>query len=80
MIKPYIKSEHSANVIEIEDFGVINLNELPIRVRKEEKGHYEIGWVLSHNGSKQEYILSEYGGRGMMDFGGRELGVIKEIK
>ncbi|WP_182006263.1 hypothetical protein [Priestia aryabhattai] len=79
IIKPYIKSEHSANVVEVEDFGIINLNDLPIEVRKEEKGYYEIGWVLSHNGGKEEHILSEYGGVGMMGFGGRELGVIKKL-
>ncbi len=80
MIKPYLKSEHNATVVEVEDFGVIRLDELPIRVREDEEGRYEIGWVCIHKNEKAEYVLSEYGGRSSLDFGGRNLGVIRKIE
>lgn len=80
MIKPYFKHEHTAIEVEVEDFGVIKLSNLPIEVRLEEKGKFEIGWVMTHKDGKDAYILSEYGGRSAMSFGGRSLGVLREIK
>lgn len=79
MIKPYFKHEHNATAIEVEGFGVISLDALPTVVRKNEKGKYEIGWCLTHVDGKEVYVLSEYGGMSSFDFGGRQLGVIREI-
>ncbi len=80
MIKPYFKHEHNSTEVEVEDFGIINLSNLPIQVRLEEKGHYELGWVATNKDGKNVYVLSEYGGRSSMDFGGRGIGVIQEIE
>lgn len=80
MIKPYYKSQAASNLVEVEDFGVINLDELPIRVHKDRKGIYEICWAMTYVEGKKEYELSECGGVSSFDFGGRSLGVIKEIK
>jgi ribosomal protein S6 len=80
MIKPYFKNENNATIVEVEDFGMIRLDKLPIDVRKDEKGHYEIGWVLTYKDGKEEHVLSEYGGKSSFDFGGRNLGVIREIE
>ncbi|WP_310876958.1 hypothetical protein [Priestia megaterium] len=80
MIKPYLKSKHTASIVEVEDFGITNLNELPIRVRTEEKGVYEIVWALTRIDGKDDYILSECGGRTRFDYGGRNLGVIREVE
>jgi hypothetical protein len=80
MIKPYYKHKHNATVVEVEDFGIINLEELPIRIRLEEKGRYEIGWAHTYENGMDIYVLSEYGGRSSFDFGGRELGVKREIE
>ncbi|MET3658471.1 hypothetical protein [Sporosarcina psychrophila] len=80
MIKPYFKNKHDATVVEVEDFGVIRLDNLPVRVREDRKGKYEIGWVLTHKEGKEEHVLSEYGGRSSFDFGGRNLGVVREIE
>ncbi|WP_158512588.1 hypothetical protein [Rummeliibacillus stabekisii] len=43
-------------------------------------GHYEIGWVLTRIDNEENYFLSEYGGKNSLDFGGRILGVIREIE
>ncbi|WP_102271346.1 hypothetical protein [Cytobacillus massiliigabonensis] len=80
MIKPYLKNEHNATIVEVEDFGVIRLDSLPIEVRKDEKGHYEIGWALTHKDGEEIHVLSEYGGKSPLDFGGRYLGVIQEVE
>ena len=48
MIKPYYKSQAASNLVEVEDFGVINLDELPIRVHKDRKGIYEICWAMTY--------------------------------
>lgn len=80
MIKPYYKHEHESTVVEVENFGVIDLNELPIRIYQDREGNYEIGWVMTMKDGKRTYILSEYGGKSTLDFGGRELGVIREIE
>lgn len=80
MIKPYYKSQVTSNLVEVEDFGVINLEELPIRVRLDEKGYYEISWASIIVDGGLDYILSECGGVSSLDFGGRSLGVIREIK
>lgn len=78
MIKPYFKQESNVKLVEVEDFGIIDLTKLPIEVRTEDKGYYQIGWV--NVSGEDVYVLSEYGGRSSMDFGGRELGVIKEVE
>lgn len=80
MIKPFYKHESSTDKVEVEDFGVIDLRDLPIRVNLEEEGRYEIGWVATNKDGEDVYVLSEYGGRSSFDFGGRQLGVIREIK
>lgn len=80
MIKPYFKNESNVTVVEVEDFGVIRLDNLPIEIRKEKKGHYEIGWVLTHKNGEEVHVLSEYGGNSAFDFGGRELAVVREIE
>lgn len=79
MFKPYYKDEHIAKIVEVEGHGVIDLTKLPIRLEKE--GKYEIGWAntIKDNGERTQ-VLSEYGGRSMMDFGGMNLGVLKEIE
>lgn len=77
MIKPYYKHEHNAKYVEVEDFGVIDLEQLPIQVREEREGRFEIVWATNVADGTQ--VLSEVGGRGMMDYGGRELGVIREL-
>lgn len=79
MIKPYFKHENNAKFVDVEDFGVIDLEQLPIRVREERQGKFEIAWATTIIDGKQVSVLSEVGGRGMMDFGGRELGVIREL-
>lgn len=78
MIKPYYKDEHSAKIVEVEYHGIIDLTKLPILLDRE--GLYRIGWSISLENGKQRKVLSEYGGRSMMDFGGMELGVIKEFE
>lgn len=80
MIKPYIKSDSNAKIVEVEDFGVIDLSKLPIRVREDERGIYEILWVSPLFGDVEKYTLSECGGTCGLDYGGRDLGVIREIK
>jgi hypothetical protein len=80
MINPYYKHEHNATVVEVEDFGVINLGDLPIKIRLDEKGRYEIGWAHTFKDGIDTYVLSEYGGKSSLDFGGRNLGVIREIE
>ena len=73
MRKPYFKNEHTS-IVDVEEFGIIKLDSLPIRVNKD----CEIGWVLTIDNGKEELVLCEYGGQGI-GFGGRELGVIREI-
>lgn len=80
MIKPYYKHEHKAKIVEVEDFGVINLNELPIKIHKDKVGLYEIGWAIRDINGEKYYELSETGGVSLFDFGGRALGIIKEIE
>jgi len=80
MIKHYYKSMAACNLVEVEDFGIIDLDTLPIRVHKDGKGIFEICWVLTYVNGKKDYILSECGGVSSFDFGGRSLGVIREIK
>lgn len=78
MIKPFIKEHHNAQIVEVEDFGIINLNDLPIRVYEDKQGLYQIDWVsFRTDDGKMEHVLSEVGGRNAMSFGGRDLGVIK---
>lgn len=79
MIKPYYKHEHTATMVEVEDFGIINLIDLPITIFPEKEGHYEIGWSRTRQDGKEFYTLSEYGGNNSWDFSGRSLGVIREI-
>lgn len=81
MIKPYYKRSSNAEIVEVEDFGVANLKDLPIKVKQGERGSYKLGWTLTFlEEGGEEYVLSEYGGITPMDFGGREIGVIREIK
>lgn len=80
MIKPYYESMVTSNLVEVEEFGIIDLNVLPIRVHLDKKGVYEICWVATSMDGKKEYVLSECGGVSSFDFGGRNLGVIREIK
>jgi hypothetical protein len=80
MIKPYYKDEHIAKFVEVEGHGVIDLTKLPVRIRLDREGIYEIGWSISLENGKQRKVLSEYGGRNQMDFGGMNLGVLKEIE
>lgn len=80
MIKPYYKSQAASNLVEVEDFGVINLDELPIKVHKDRKGIYEICWVMTDVDGEKDYVLSECGGYSSFDFGGKSLGVTREIK
>lgn len=79
MIKPYYKHEHTATKVVVEDFGAINLNNLPIRVSLEKEGRYEIGWTCTREDGKDVYILSEYGGKNSLDYAGRFLGVKDEL-
>jgi len=76
MVKPFYKSMIKSNLVEVEDFGTIDLSELPIRVRKDEKGIYEICWVKTYVDGRVEYVLSECGGTSMFNYGGRILAVI----
>lgn len=78
MIKPYYQDEHASTIVEVEDHGIIDLSKLPIRLQRE--GRYEIGWVTSYINGKSRQELSEYGGYSSFDFGGRPLGVLKEIE
>ena len=80
MIKPFYKHEHNASIVEVEEFGEINLSELPIRIHLEKAGNYEIGWVGTVLNGEKAYLLSEYGGTGSFNFGGRSLGVINIVK
>lgn len=80
MINHYYKSMVACNLVEVEDFGIIDLDTLPIRVHENKKGIYEICWVATYVNGKKDYILSECGGVSSFDFGGRSLGVIREIK
>ncbi|KGI85380.1 hypothetical protein JY98_03715 [Exiguobacterium mexicanum] len=80
MIKPYIKSEHTATVVEVEEHGIINLNYLPLKVRVDEEGEFEIGWVGGNIDGKEDYVLSEVGGRNRFDYSGRHLGVLREVR
>jgi len=77
MIKPFIAQQHDAEIVEVEDFGIINLKELPIRIHEERQGRFEITWAnqMTDDG-KTVRVLSEVGGYNQMDFGGRSLGVI----
>ncbi|MGE7840652.1 hypothetical protein ACQKNX_07665 [Lysinibacillus sp. NPDC093712] len=80
MINPYYRSKVTSKLVDVEDFGAINLDELPIRVHKDRRGIYEICWVMTYVEGEKEYVLSECGGVSSFDFAGRSLGVIKEIK
>ena len=80
MIKPYYKHEHDATMVKVEDFGVINLNELPIEIHLEDEGGYEIGWVDQFKDGEHVFVLAEYGGTSRFDFGGRLLGVKNKIE
>lgn len=81
MIKPYVKHLHTATIVEVEDFGVIDLRELPIRVYEDQPGRYEILFMHYHHGDGTEsYILTEVGGSNMMNYGGRHLGVLRIIE
>lgn len=79
MIKHFYKSMVTSNLVEVEDFGIIDLDELPIRGHEDRKGKYEICWVLANVDGKNDHVLSECGGSSAFDFGGRNLGVIKVI-
>ncbi|WEG18610.1 hypothetical protein PQ478_09010 [Alkalihalophilus pseudofirmus] len=79
MIKPYFKHSSNFSLVEVEDHGVINLTELPIKVREGEEGHYELGWVSTSIEGESTYILSEYGGKSSLTFGGRNIGVLREL-
>lgn len=81
MIKPYIKHLHTATIVEVEDFGVIDLRKLPIRVYEDQPGLYEISF-MKHNqrDGTESYILTEAGGSNMMNYGGRHLGVLRIIE
>lgn len=81
MIKPYYKTEDTPTYLEVEDHGIINVNELPIRVYPEKKGYYCIDFAQGHHEDGESYyILSEMGGANAMSFGGMHLGVIREIR
>lgn len=78
MIKPYYKEDHeNVSLVEVEDYGIINLNDLPIQVDLNKEGFYEIIWAKWSN---EGHVLSHVGGKNMMSFGGCCLGVIKEIE
>jgi phosphopantothenate synthetase len=80
MIKPYYKHNSEVDIVEVEEFGIIDLRNLPVRVRLEEEGLYEIDWVLTVNKNGDEtHVLSEHGGTCSFNFGGRNLGVIREM-
>lgn len=79
MIERFYKSMVMSNLVEVEDFGVINLDELPIRVHEDRKGIYEICWALTNVDGKEDHVLSECGGVSAFDYGGRSLSVIKVI-
>lgn len=82
MIKPYYKENHTATIVETKEYGIINLNELPIQVEKHKKGKYEICWIeeICWTNKEKRMTLCEIGGSSHLDFGGRELTVIKEIE
>lgn len=79
MIKPYVRSENNSEQVEVEDHGIINLCNLPIRVNEDQPGRFEIDWVSTMVDGEIVYVLSEFGGKSMISFGGRYLGVIREI-
>lgn len=79
MIKPYYKEEHEFNIVEVEDYGVISLEDLPIRVNKEQRGLYQIDWVTTRIDGKDVKVLSEHGGSTGINYGGRSLGVIRQL-
>lgn len=79
MIKPYYKEKHDAKTVEVEDFGIIDLADIPIRVRKDQKGIHHIDWVSRNVDGKNMKFLAEHGGSTGIDYGGRELGVIRKL-
>lgn len=80
VIKPYYKHEHDATIVEVEDFGVINLSKLPIEIHLEDEGHYEINWIRQKKDGEHVYVLAEHGGKSRFDYGGRSLGVKNKIE
>lgn len=80
MIKPYYKHLHTAKYVEVEEYGVINLDELPITVDQEQPGLYQIEFLNSTIDGKLVKMLCEHGGSNGINYGGRTLGVVREIE
>jgi len=78
MKKPFYRSESKCNFVVVEEYGLINLNDLPFLVRQDESGRYELGWVGTWEDGKRDYILCEHGGKSALNYGGRYIGVIND--
>lgn len=78
MIDRYYKEDHQNEFVEVEEYGIIKLADIPITLNKD-KCHV-IDWAHCMNGEGAgKHVLSEMSGCTAFSYGGRALPVVRVV-